>query len=557
MTKFVRAFKDFSGGLSEVANDNIPNNRLMTAKNVIPGDGYGVARAFGTTQALPRIAAEGVTVGPVKMLTELEITDNGASTTHAIACTEQGGYWYMWDMELPEGWNWPSVMPDEAPVWTRVEYAASGREDGYTLLPMLDWFVYANKLFWLDGSDYMCYDGETIAPVPNTNGQTSGFWAKIQTAIAVEQRSTRWFFATKEDEVIPSEPGYYDKFTETTVINLNPGVTDEITCLHQFNDGLLVFLKRSVFYLTGWDFAGGSDVKLTKLNVESGTRWPKSVKTISNAVLYLGDNGLCRLSVPYYSSQIASSNLSDKQATKRLTDPAATDVYADLFNGVYYISLVLPTGIYEYRLYLNSGGWWGEYTQQPHCYAPKLAGADYMVLGCDNGFVLKYDEGSFHYVSTATGGASAIPVEVRTKGYDVVGGTVIDAKVKRVFLVLRQYDEEKSGLTVQVKTDYKEGAWAAQVDGMEEVLTAVLRDVEGDESLVWSEGNWGEAFWGWIDTVTKMFQINRKCKRVQFIFRDDNSDEPLLIYGIALQYKKKKAKGSRTGVTERTVIYDH
>ena len=529
MGKYVRAIKDFSGGLSEVANDNVPDNRLIMAKNAIPGDGYGIARAVGTSIAYDKIP----TSDPVVMLAELE--ENGV--VHVIACTENGGWWNMWD------WGGNS--------WTQIE--DNGNPD---ILPMRDWFIYAGELFWIDGAAFRHYDGSIIADVANSYGQADAFWSKIQTAVAVEQRSTRWFFATKDNEVIVSEVGYYDKFNELNIMNVTSGVADTITALHQFNNGILIFQQRSVYYLTGWDLAGGTDISLSKLSVECGTRWPKSVKTISNAVLYLGDNGLYRLTIPYYTSSIATKNVSERQASKRLKSANASDVYAEVYNGVYYITLRTAADIVEYRYYLDSGAWWGEYTQQPYCYGARLAGDDHLYIGCGNGYVLYYDENSYHYISPSTGSVATIPVEIRTKGYDVVGRTVIDSKVKRVFLVLKQYDAEKSGLEVQVKTDYTEGAFAAMVDSMKDVLTAVLRDVEGDESMVWSESEWGNVYWGWIDTVTKQFQLNRKCKRVQFIFRDDNSDEPLLIYGIALQYKRKKAKGSRLGVSERTVRYD-
>ena len=526
--KNTRAIKDFSGGLSEVANDNIPDNRLLVATNAIPGDGYGISRATGTNVAYSKIS----TTGAVVFMAELE----ESGVPHVIAATEDGGYWNLWD--------WSGT------AWSAIEYNNSDQ-----FLPFKSWFVYANKLFWLDGTEFYYYDGTNVSVVANSYNQSNDFWSKIKTSIAVVQRSTRWFFATKDNEVIPSEVGFYDKFTETNIINITSGVVDSITALHVFNEGILIFQQRSIYYLTGWDLGGGTDTKLSKLSVECGTKWPKSIKTISNAVLYLGDSGLYRLSIPYYSSSIASSNISDKQASKRLT-AAATDVYAEIFDGVYHIAIKTASGISEYRYYLNAGSWWGEYTQQPHCFAAKLLGDNHLYVGVDNGYILYYDANSAHYISADTGGVAAIPFEVATKGYDVVGRSVIDAKVKRIFLILKQFDEERSGLEVQIKMDYAEGAWAAKVDSMEEVLTAVLRDVESDESMVWSEGIYSEAMWGWIDTVTKMFRFNRKCKRVQFIFRDDNSDEPLLIYGVALQYKRKKAKGSHLGVSERAVRYD-
>lgn len=124
--------------------------------------------------------------------------------------------------------------------------------------------------------------------------------AKICSAIAVEQRGQRWFFATRDNEIIFTDVGYVNKFTATSVINITSGKADRITALHEFNDGLLVFQQRSVYYLTGWDFAGGADVSLNRINVSCGTKWPESVKTIENAVLYMGNNGSYRLYVPSY-----------------------------------------------------------------------------------------------------------------------------------------------------------------------------------------------------------------------------------------------------------------
>ncbi len=553
MTKFVKAIKDFSGGLSEVANDNIPDNRLVTAKNVVPGDGYGIARAGGTS-----IFNQIEDVGPVVFLTELVVE----TLTHIIAGVEvQVDSETMWNLYDWDGNSWTLVEraagsdSEEDPEGEEPAEAEETEEAGDSnIYPILSWFIYANKLFWLDGVGYRYYDGTNMADVEKPEEVNESIWNKVVTSVAVEPRGRQWFFATSNNEIIFSDVGYYDVFQTTSIINITSGLNDNITALHEFNDGMLIFQKRSIYYLTGWDLTGGTDIMISKLSAESGTKWPKSVKTISNAVLYLGDNGVYKLSIPYFTSSVASTNISDKQASKRLMAPAE-DIYAEVFNGVYYITLRNGLDIKEYRYYLDSKSWWGEYTQKPYCYASKLNGEDYLFLGCGDGYVLYYDSNSSHYISTENGMPTSISIEVLTKGYDVVGGTVIDSKVKRVFIVFKQYDAQQSGLTVQVKTDYLEGAWSAEVDSMQSVMTAVLQDISGDESLVWSEGLWSQAYWGWIDTVTKQFQLNKKCKRVQFEFTDDSSDEPLLVYGIAMLYKKKKAKGSRMGVTESEIKY--
>ena len=533
MAKQLRLFKDFSGGLSEVALDNMPNNTLRIAQNAVPGEGFGISRAFGTTKAYSAQIEGGA---PVVLLVELALS---AEETQVVAATEhQVGGLIKWKLH-----RWDSA----AGAWAVVsDY----------IQPMRSWFVYAYKLFWLDGTSYRQYDGSTIKDVPNSNNQTAEFWAKVNSAVAVVQRSTRWFFATPENEIIVSEVGFYDKFVETNIVNVSSGLADTITALHEFNGGILAFQRRSVFYLTGYDFAGGSDVQLVKLNVTSGTAFPKTVKTVENAVLYLGSNGVYRLSVPYQSSAIAAESISENKVSKAILSFAPAAAYAEVERGEYYLALRRGAEVKEYRYNLMSGSWWGEYTQAPYCYALQLEGKDGLYLGCANGWVLVYDRSSTHYINTVTGGIASIPFKAQTKGFDVVGAMVQNAKTKKAYVVLRQYQQQSSNVTVQIKADYTTEARSTDVEGMKDVLTAVLRDVSGDESAVWDEFRWDQAQWGWVDVVTKMLDVNKKSNRIQFLFSDDGQDQPLTIYGVALLYKPKKAKGSRLGVVNREVQYE-
>ncbi len=75
-----------------------------------------------------------------------------------------------------------------------------------------------------------------------------------------------------------------------------------------------------------------------------------------------------------------------------------------------------------------------------------------------------------------------------------------------------------------------------------------------DESLIYSQNDWGDGRWGWLETVTKEMSIGQKCKRLQFIFTSEAA-EPLLIYGIGILYKKKKVKGNREGVANAPIAY--
>ena len=56
MARYAKVFRDFSSGLSEVAIDNMADNQLIAAQNVVPGDDYCIARASGVEKAYPQIS---------------------------------------------------------------------------------------------------------------------------------------------------------------------------------------------------------------------------------------------------------------------------------------------------------------------------------------------------------------------------------------------------------------------------------------------------------------------------------------------------------------------
>lgn len=546
MAKLLRTFRDFSGGLSEVANDNMKDNQLVAAKNIIPGDGYGIARTHGTNIAYKRIT----TTGKVVRVIELQAIIDSVAELQTLAFTlEDNGkeHIHVWD-SVAEEWN------------TMQEEGAAKEID-----PIKSWFVFANKLYWLDGINFWIYDGNSItaAAINNATSSSTGFTDfadKIRESVAVVRRGTRWFFAHGADEVIFSEINKPTTFTMTNIINVTTADNDYLTALHAFNDGLLIFKKRSVHHLSGWDFAQGSDIQLIQLNVTSGTEWPLTIKTVENAVLYLGVNGIYRLYVPYTTSQIAAKNISEKKISNHLYDEGKlTGARAEVWDNIYYLSVdnIINGAVVnrEYRYYIEEASFYGEFTQCAYAYMPALSGEDRLYLGSDNGYILYYDPNSHHYINTNTGAPTTIPIEAKTKGIDVVGTVFQDAKVKKAFLSVKQYEAESSGLTMQIKADYADAAYATSISSVDDILAeAKIFSMDFDEALIYSEGEFGEARWGWLETVTKEISIGRKCKRLQFIFTGDLA-QPLLIYGIGILYKKKKVKGNREGVESAPIVY--
>ena len=537
MAKFLRIYRDFSGGLSESANDNIKDNQLVEARNIMPGDGYGITRAYGTTIAYPKISVSQPQMNKVVRLFEGKLYNGGTSLLAFYSVSD--GLETMVKY-IPSLDDWLEILDDMPAV--------------------IDCFFHAGYFYWLNGEKMRSYDGifsEDVSLKPIT-GSTSteeerALWEKVKKAIAVEQRGQRWFYATADNEVIFSEVGYPNKFNPTNIININSKDGDTITALHEFNEGLLIFKKHSVYYLAGWDFASGSDIRLYNLNTSSGTAFPRSVCTADNGVIYLGNNGVYRITLSSQTLAVVSENISEGKISGRLyNEGTILDAHAVVWDNAYYLSIEkeIPqttesgstyntTVQYEYRYLFQEKAFFGEFTQGASCYAVGLGGENALFLGCANGYILRYDKDSHNYIDPLTGNNVAIDAVARTKCYDIAGSMAQEVRLQRLEIAARQFDGESSNFNIQVQADYDALAWDAELEW----------NAQTDESLVYGEGLLGVGVWGWQDTVTKEMVVRRRCKRLQFIITGSTAGEPLLIYGFAVLYRKKRVKGSRRGVT--------
>ncbi len=520
MAKYLRVYQDFSGGLCENANDNMKDNQLVSAVNTEPGEKYGLKRAGGTNLAF---AAQLPDCGDVQAILDYQ---PASGECQSLCFTKE--HLYRYD-EPGKGWQEITVTPEMT-------------------APIQDYFVYADKLYWLDGITMRIYDGssttEAVLDVDEPSSALNMLWQRIKGSSFVEQRGKRWFYARADkSEVYVSEIGNPCAFTETNIINVNTKNADCITGLKEFSQGMLIFKEKTVHFLSGWDFAGGSDMDLTQLNVTSGTKFDKSIQTVENAVLFLGYNGVYELSWPFYSNAIAAKNISIDLISDTLRNNGTVDAYAQVWDSVYYLTVVNEEGRKEYRYYTALKSFWGEFTQEATCYSTAMK-ENALFLGCANGYILKYDNDSNHYIDVSVGEPKVIPMKAVTKSFDVMGGMVQDSKIKKLLIAAKQYVEQSTKIKLRIKADYRDQQW--------------LFNTDMDESLVFGEGAFTETFLGWQDTVTKEVTVNKKAKRLQVSFIADQEeflDQPIMIYGVAVVYKKKRPKGSRVGVEQIEPTY--
>ena len=168
MAKFLRIYRDFSGGLSESANDNIKDNQLVEARNIMPGDGYGITRAYGTTIAYPKISVSQPQMNKVVRLFEGKLYNGGTSLLAFYS--------------VPDG------------LETMVKYIPS-LDDWLEILDdmpaVIDCFFHAGYFYWLNGEKMRSYDGifsEDVSLKPIT-GSTS---TEEERALKRSKKQLQW-----------------------------------------------------------------------------------------------------------------------------------------------------------------------------------------------------------------------------------------------------------------------------------------------------------------------------------------------------------------------------
>jgi hypothetical protein len=136
----------------------------------------------------------------------------------------------------------------------------------------------------------------------------------------------------------------------------------------------------------------------------------------------------------------------------------------------------------------------------------------------NTGLIYKFDEA----VNNDDG--AAINFSITLKNMDF-GYPVQDKKFRRLWTIAKQYDTLSSSFNVKAVIDY---------------VTVDITDISTDQSLVWDEGDWDGAQWDFVDVVQNELRVRERGKNIQLIFTNNKVDEPLVLFGFALQYKLKR-----------------
>lgn len=522
MAKMRKAYTEFNKGLYEAKTELAPDDALVVAQNAIPGEDGGIAKCKGTVRFINFPEETGAP--------SYVVSDNRP----ALAFFYKG--------RNSEGNEIATVYSitfyyDESVAWADLEY-----ED--LEIPMVDAHaVYDNKVYFATGTwrgelwRYLNHNSK-MEKVPMTSGSSTNAFTEAMGAHIMYVYRDRMFYA-KGESLYFSEVGDPAYIKATNVIKFE----SDITGLCEFGGALLVSTVYNWYAIYGVDV---TNARIERLTVHSGSVSWRTVCKVENMLVFLGRDGVYGITA-VYPEMLSSVNLSSKKISNVINNSLLqiNDAAAIYKNGWYRVSfapdLSDTSSRVEYRMRVDvtssgiSSAWFGPFThpvsryyvfkgrfdtETKKVYSIYRGGGANTIFQHDTGD--NYDGKAIHFI-------------VETKPFDPLKQFMLDYRFRKLFIGAKQYDVKSSSTQLTVTADYSKNAKLASLD----------------ESLVYGEGIWGEAFWGWSDFVVKELRLTgMQGKRIKVRVENNALDEPVTIYGIGFEFSPRRYKGSREGIEE-------
>lgn len=299
---------------------------------------------------------------------------------------------------------------------------------------------------------------------------------------------------------------------------------DEIVELKVFRNQLIIFCKKSIWALKG-DGSSLADLELIKVNVPTGCVAPNSIVEVGNNIFFLSEDHVYSLfssDQEYVSAQVVSANIKPLLNVYSSVDrPSAA---ATFYDNRYWLSFP-DGGTFVYDILLEC---WTRFTNiKANSYLIRK-GQLYFTGKAPNQetyTVYKFNENKYR--------DDVVPINylVRTKIYNF-GLPINQKKFRRMWTMQQQFDGMISTYTAECMIDQY---LILSVGGLD-------ANFNKNNAAIWDEAVWDESKWDFTETTTNKINVRKKGKDIQLLFKNENINEPVSIFGFVVEYEVKRPK---------------
>jgi hypothetical protein len=420
--------------------------------------------------------------------------------------------------------------------------------DNYMSYEVLD-----NKLYILSNGLFFYFDGTTCTDVTTAEPESDNMLPSVKKCRYIIQRGDRFFAAGNPEK--PNELYYSQPFDPTSwwtpqktsgsglPMGINPirAVSDDgdvITGLGKLHGALLVFKVRRVY--AWYNFDPLNDVEFKPLDVASGTIAHRSICNVENSLVYLGANGVYRLTGTYQNvivTELLSKNV--EPLIDRITVPTTyhnSNICAVYFDNKYFLSVPVDSETdnslilvlhYDVTVALGSPSW-SHYENLK--FNDMFIGYDWKfraIKAATPSIILMDDQ----YLNDEGG---LLEFKIRFRPVFIAGKEAFYIKKFRsIFIVAKQWEGVSSEFEIGGTVDYTP------------LSEFVART---SESMVWDKSAWDTALWDFSETVLTGGRLSARGKRLDLEIKAKELDNKILIYKLGIEYKVKKLEKVRATI---------
>jgi hypothetical protein len=514
MPRQKKVFMNFTGGLNvDATDDNLAENELRVADNV-DLDNRGAISKRGGTQRLNSAPF----YSNVEQLAEWKRNDGTAVLLVVLA--NDGG---------------AKTLVKVAENGTKTDLQALQRPFiGYA--PAIE--AGADKLYFMDGTEYYTYDGTTVAAVtPDADPLNDLAPIKKCRWIVRHPRSFRYFAAGNQDDLSClyfSEPNKPNFFKNTS--RMYPSTSEgPITGLAVIGDAVVIFYSFGVYVWRGIDPM--QDATWNKVPSGMGTVSPRTIANTPSSLTFLGPGGLYAVN-----PAILDYNIVMTPTDELVRNVAASKVTSIIRN---IISPQIATAVYDprrevyYLAYMDDAQTEGVRNNRILTYNWKL-GAFTRYTGLQvNDFCVRANGdlliGTRDYIlkmnSGHDDGDSSIPIEIKTPKY-ALDFPYHFKKAYRLYLAHQRISGAEGTIELQLQDDIR-------IQKFNAFLSA-------GGSFLWGITPWGDP-WGYTleDLEIKFVKFNAKGYRFQVTIKNDQKGQAFTVFSMAFEFRPTRKKGER------------